>query len=93
MGVSFVDAEQARKNLEKEIPDWNFEKIKDAGRKKWNDALGKIEVAGGTPDQKTVFYTALYRTYERMVDISEDGRYYSGFDDAIHKDNDTNVFL
>ena len=41
MGVSFVDAEQARKNLENEIPDWNFELLKDNGREKWNNALGK----------------------------------------------------
>jgi predicted alpha-1,2-mannosidase len=93
MGVSFVDAEQARRNLEKDIPDWNFDFVKEKGREKWNEALGKIEVKGGTQDQKTVFYTALYRTYERMVNISEDGRYYSGYDDSIHNDNDTSFFV
>jgi len=93
MGVSFVDAEQARKNLEKDIPDWNFETLKIKGRDAWNKALGKIDVAGGTQDQKTVFYTALYRTYERMVNISEGGRYYSGFDDKIHSDNDTAFYV
>jgi predicted alpha-1,2-mannosidase len=93
MGVSFVDAGQARKNLEKDIPDWDFESVRKKGRERWNDALGKIEVNGGTADQKTVFYTALYRTYERMVNISEDGRYYSGFDDKIHADNDTAFFV
>jgi predicted alpha-1,2-mannosidase len=89
MGISFVDAEQAERNLERDIPDWNFESLKKKGREKWNNALGKIEVKGGTTDQRTVFYTALYRTYERMVNISENGRYYSGFDDTIHQDNDT----
>ncbi len=93
IGVSFIDAEQARKNLETEIPDWYFESLKARAREKWNNALGKIEVKGGTIDQKTVFYTALYRTYERMVNISEDGRYYSGFDDAIHNDNDTSFYV
>ena len=93
MGVSFVSLEQARKNLESEIPDWNFEKVKDEGRRKWNEALGKIEVKGGSTDQKTVFYTALYRTYERMVNISEDGQYYSGFDDTIHNDHDTSFYV
>jgi predicted alpha-1,2-mannosidase len=93
MGVSFVSLEQARKNLESEIPDWNFEKVKDEGRRKWNEALSKIEVRGGSIDQKTVLYTALYRTYERMVNISEDGHYYSGFDDAIHNDNDTSFYV
>jgi predicted alpha-1,2-mannosidase len=93
MGVSFVDAEQAKKNLEKDLPDWNFELVKEKGREKWNKALGKIEVKGGTQDQETVFYTALYRTYERMVNISEDGRYYSGFDNLIHNDNDTAFYV
>ncbi len=93
IGVSFVDAGQARKNLENEIPEWNFELLKDKGREKWNSALGKIEIKGGTKDQQTVFYTALYRTYERMVNISENGRYYSGYDDTIHSDNDTAFFV
>lgn len=93
MGISFIDAEQAKKNLEIDIPDWNFESLKKKGREKWNEALGKIEVQGGTRDQKTVFYTALYRTYERMVNISENGRYYSGFDDNIHNDNDTSFYV
>lgn len=89
MGISFVDGDQARKNLEKEIPDWNFKSLKSKGRKLWNSALGKIEVKGGTKDQQIAFYTALFRTYERMVNISEEGRYFSGFDDQIHNDIDT----
>jgi predicted alpha-1,2-mannosidase len=93
MGVSFVDADQARRNLEKDIPDWNFEQLKKKGRDKWNSALGRIDVKGGTSDQQIVFYTALYRTYERMVNISEGGRYYSGFDDKIHNDNDTTFYV
>ena len=93
LGISFIDAAQARRNLETDIPDWNFESLKAVGREKWNKALGKIEVKGGTADQKTVFYTALYRTYERMVNISEAGRYYSGYDDTIHNDNGTNFYV
>jgi predicted alpha-1,2-mannosidase len=93
IGVSFVGAEQARKNLEMDIPDWNFKSLKARGRDIWNNELGRIEVKGGTTDQKTVFYTALYRTYERMVNISESGRYYSGFDDSIHNDNDTSFYV
>jgi predicted alpha-1,2-mannosidase len=93
MGISFIDSEQARKNLETEIPDWNFEVLETSGRDKWNKALGKIEVRGGTEDQKTVFYTAMYRTYERMVNISEGGRYYSGYDNSVHNDNDTTFYV
>jgi predicted alpha-1,2-mannosidase len=93
MGISFIDADQAKKNLGVEIPGWNFDALKAAGREKWNEALGKIEVEGGTSDQKTVFYTAMYRTYERMVNISEDGRYYSGYDNSVHNDNDTAFYV
>ena len=85
-GISFISIEQAKKNLQEEIPDWSFEKIKRAARDTWNTALGKVEVEGGTPDQRTVFYTSLYRCDERMVNISEDGQYYSAFDHQVHQD-------
>lgn len=85
-GISFVSVEQAKKNLHQEIPDWNFDKIKKAAKDRWNDVLGQIRVEGGTPEQKRVFYTSLYRCYERMVNISEDGQYYSAFDHQLHQD-------
>ena len=85
-GISFINAGQAKANLRREIPDWNFDGIKDAARARWNMVLGQIQVEGGTPEQMRVFYTALYRCYERMVNISEDGRYYSAFDHKIHAD-------
>ena len=85
-GISFISVDQARANLKKEIPSWKFDTIKAAARERWNDVLGQIQVTGGTPEQKRVFYTALYRCYERMVNISEDGRYYSAFDHQVHQD-------
>ena len=85
-GISFISVEQAKKNLQEEIPDWNFEKIKRNARGRWNEVLGQIQVEGGTPEQKRVFYTSLYRCYERMVNITEDGRYYSAFDHQVHQD-------
>ncbi|RYD24188.1 MAG: glycoside hydrolase family 92 protein [Verrucomicrobiaceae bacterium] len=85
-GISFISVEQAKKNLAKEIAGRGFEETKEAARNVWNKALGKIKVEGGTPDQKRVFYTALYRCYERMVNISEDGQYYSNYDGKVHQD-------
>jgi predicted alpha-1,2-mannosidase len=85
-GVSFISVEQAKANLQKEIPAWNFDGVKEAAKARWNEVLGQIQVTGGTPEQKRVFYTALYRCYERMVNISEDGRYYSAFDHKVHTD-------
>ncbi|HEX3628238.1 MAG TPA: glycoside hydrolase domain-containing protein, partial [Verrucomicrobiae bacterium] len=85
-GISFISVEQAQKNLRKEITAWNFDKTEANARAAWEKALGQIQVEGGTLDQKRVFYTALYRCYERMVNISEDGQYYSAFDHKVHQD-------
>ena len=85
-GVSFISVGQARENLLKEIPAWNFDKIERSARDRWNAVLGQIQVEGGTPEQKRVFYTSLYRCYERMVNITEAGQYYSAFDHQVHQD-------
>lgn len=85
-GISFIDVEQAKANLKREITDFNQEKLAANGRKIWNDALGKIAVEGENESDKKVFYTSLYRTYERPVNISEDNRYYSAFDGKVHDD-------
>ena len=86
-GISFIDAAQAKKNLEREAAGKTVAQLQANGRRIWNEALGKIEVAGGTDDERTVFYTSLYRCYERPVCISEDGRYFSAFDGKVHADN------
>jgi predicted alpha-1,2-mannosidase len=85
-GISFISTEQARRNLEREVAGKSLDALHAAGRKVWNEALGKIEVGGGSADERSVFYTSLYRTYERPVNLSEDGRYYSAFDNRVHED-------
>ncbi len=85
-GVSFISEEQAAKNLMREITGFDREALEAQGRRIWNDALGKIAVEGGRVQDRTVFYTSLYRTYERPVNISEDGQYFSAFDGQVHND-------
>lgn len=85
-GISFISEEQAKKNLEREIAAYDVDVVAKIARNDWNDALGKIQVQGGTKDEKTVFYTSLYRCYERPICLSEDGHYYSAFDGKIHED-------
>jgi len=85
-GISFISVAQARKNLQEEIPVWDFAGVKNSARDRWNAVLGEIKVTGGTLDQKRVFYTSLYRCFERMVCITEDGQYYSAFDHKVHCD-------
>ena len=86
-GISFIDADQAKANMERELANIDLNSVQKRGREIWNKALGKIEVEGGSLDEKTVFYTSLYRCYERPVSISENGRYYSAFDGSVHNDN------
>jgi predicted alpha-1,2-mannosidase len=83
-GVSYISVEQAKINLEKEIGANSFENVMNNARKTWDNALSKIQISGGTETQKRVFFTALYRSHERMVDINEYGKYYSAYDHQIH---------
>ncbi|MDR1370160.1 MAG: GH92 family glycosyl hydrolase [Dysgonamonadaceae bacterium] len=87
-GVSFIDVQQAQNNLKREINTYDYKTIARKGRDIWNETLGKIKITGGSEDEKTVFYTSLYRTYERMINISENGRFFSAFDGGnVHEDN------
>ncbi|MDR1594995.1 MAG: GH92 family glycosyl hydrolase [Prevotellaceae bacterium] len=83
-GISFVSEEGARKNLEADIPHWDFDKVREQTRTLWDKALGRITVTGGTDEQRTIFYTALYHT---MIDprmfSDVDGKYIGG-DRKIH---------
>lgn len=86
-GISFISLDQAKKNLQREVPEWGLETIEDKAKIRWNQTLGRIEVEGGTEPQRREFYTALYRSSERMINITEDGRYYSAYDHKVHEDS------
>lgn len=85
-GISFISEDQARKNLRREIDTYSVDKVAGRGKDVWNKVLGKIQVESDNETAKTIFYTSLYRTYERMINISEDGKYYSAFDQQVHSD-------
>lgn len=91
-GLSYISTEQAKKNLETEITDWDFDRLAEKAREKWNSVLSGIEVEGGTLDQRIVFYTSLYRCFERMIDITEDGKYFSVWSNRIEPAADTSFF-
>lgn len=60
VGVSFVSIDNARLNLDTEQPAVDFDSVRQAAKKLWNDDLSRVLVEGGTEDQKFVFYTGLY---------------------------------
>lgn len=85
-GISFIDVKQAERNLRREIQHFDLQAVADRGRSLWNEALSKISVSGVDADDKTVFYTSLYRCFERPINLTEDGRYFSAFDGKVHED-------
>ena len=60
IGLSYVSMENARRNLEAEVGNRNFDEVRESARTKWNEVLGRIRVMGGTESDRTRFYTALY---------------------------------
>ena len=76
VGISSVDEEGARLNVEAEIPNWNFEGVMKEANTAWNEALGKIDIETSDNDSRTVFYTSLYHAFIQPSLASDvDGRY------------------
>lgn len=88
-GISFISEEQARKNLEREIVGYDVQAVAAVGRNIWNQTLNKIDVQTSDENEKILFYTSLYRCYERPICLSEEGKYFSAFDKVIHEDAHT----
>ena len=81
--VSWISPEQAEANFRARIAGRTLGELESAARGAWNDALGRIEVEGSDDSRRRVFYTALYRCHERMVDVTEGGRF-RGWDGKVH---------
>ena len=62
VGISYVSMENARRNLDAEVGTRDFDSVREAAKAKWNEALGRIRVEGGTEEERTIFYTALYHS-------------------------------
>ena len=86
VGFSYIDPEQAAASLETETAGRSFDDIAEQARDLWDRTLGRIEVEGGTEQEKRIFYTSLYRVHQRMINISEYGRYFSAYDHRVHED-------
>lgn len=77
--ISSVSIEGARKNLEAEIPHWDFDKVRNEASKKWEKQLSKIKIDARNDQIKTVFYTALYQSMCAPTIFSDvDGKYKGG---------------
>ena len=84
---SFISLEQAYRNLE-EVGDRTFDQVCQAGKERWNEVLGRIEVKGGTVDELRTFYSCLYRSTlfpRKLYEIDEEGNpvHYSPYNGQV----------
>ena len=84
VGISATSTENAMKNLDAEIPDWNFERVRDETHEKWNRELGKIQIEG-TPEEKETFYTSMYHLCLAPTLYEDVSNEYRGLDQNIHR--------
>jgi predicted alpha-1,2-mannosidase len=84
VGISFVGERGAHTNLAREIPGWDFERMRERSREIWGDLLNRVTVQGGTLEQRTIFYTGLYHSFLSPNIFSDDDGKYVGFDHQIH---------
>ncbi|MEA2174023.1 MAG: hypothetical protein QOD00_1615 [Blastocatellia bacterium] len=84
VGLSYVSARNALSNLRAENSGWDFDAVRASASDRWNEALGRVAVSGGTNDEKRVFYTALYHTLLHPNIFSDADGEYIGFDNRVH---------
>jgi predicted alpha-1,2-mannosidase len=82
--LSPVSTTGALKNLQAEIPHWNFDRIKHESQDLWNRELGKIVVESNTEREKETFYTALYHAFLSPIIYMDVDSTYRGLDMNVH---------
>ncbi|MBS0010991.1 MAG: GH92 family glycosyl hydrolase [Bacteroidales bacterium] len=85
VALSPVSARGAINNMIAEIPHWDFDKVKEEGQAAWNRELSKIQVETIEPEDKIVFYTALYHTFLSPILYMDADGSYRGTDQEIHR--------
>ena len=86
VGISYVSEANARANLEAEsAAATTYEQVAAKARAAWNQRLGQIEIEGGTPEQRTVFTTAMYHSLMTPTTYSDTNGEYTGMDSKTHR--------
>ncbi len=84
IGISAVDEQGAKQNLESEIPHWKIDRVRANTVKDWNTELNKIKIESTNKEQLTIFYTALYHSFLAPNIFSDVDHRYRGRDNKIH---------
>ena len=84
VGISFVSEAGALNNLDKEISDWDFDRVHAQARATWTNLLDRVAIDGGTADQRKIFFTGVYHSFLSPNLFSDEDGQYIGFDDKPH---------
>ncbi len=84
VGISAVSAESAAENMQAEVPGWDFDGVRKVAEGKWRAQIGKIQANFATPDQKKIFYTALYHMSLGPTRFDDCNGKYRGMDNEVH---------
>ena len=87
VGISGVDIEGALKNVDAEIPAWNFDEVAKAADNSWNEFLKTFQVNDPNQANKETFYTALYHSGIAPFTASDVDGSYMGFDHKVRQSN------
>ncbi|MDN3594011.1 GH92 family glycosyl hydrolase [Zunongwangia endophytica] len=85
MAISPVSSEGALNNMKEEVPHWNFAKIKNEAKAKWNRELNKVQLASEHKDELTNFYTAMYHAFLGPTEYMDTDGKYKGLDMNVHQ--------
>ncbi len=92
VGLSTVGEQGARKNLAAEIPDWDFNKVRETSELLWERELSRIVVEGGPAREKKIFYTALYHSMIAPNVANDVDGNYRGMDMAVHAEKNFTMY-
>ncbi|MDD6210173.1 MAG: GH92 family glycosyl hydrolase [Bacteroidales bacterium] len=88
VAVSFTSLENAKNNLKSEVPGWDFDEVCLSAEKQWNQELEKIEIQGGSIDERTMFYSALYHTNLTPFTFQDSNGAFLGPDNTVFPKQD-----
>ncbi len=92
IGISYVDIEGAKRNIQEELSHWDFDAVAAESKKIWKDLLSKVKIKSPEENKKITFYTALYHAMLSPSVISDVDNHYQGFDGLVHEAEDFNYY-
>ena len=85
LAISYVSVENAKENLETETNGFSFDEIVEKAKHEWEEKLSLVKIDGATDEQKYIFYTALYHSFQMPTLFTDVNGDYKGFDKKVHK--------